>query len=266
LNWVWISVGYWVWDLVWRSVRDSVRRSIWDWVWDLVWHSVGSSVLGDVVIYGQHDASWLAAYDYFREVLGLYKETEPLYGLFELAKSANWELPYANICFVSECPAEIHQDDRWRLHNETGPALRYPDGWSIWAWHGIRVPQRVIEQPLELTVQEALKESNADIRRVMFVRIGGERLAKEMKKRIIDRDLDVSGHPRELFEIEGIADTRFVSLVDMSGKHYPAAPVPPQVNTCAEAVAWRHRYIEIDPRTGRRTKANWLHDTPQVAG
>ena len=37
-------------------------------------------------------------------------------------------------------PEFIKFDDQKRLHSETGPAILYRDGLSIYAWHGIRIP------------------------------------------------------------------------------------------------------------------------------
>ena len=98
---VWDSVGASVWDSVGGSVCGSVGASVGDSVRDSVWGSVGWNSVRDSV-YGQHDAARLSFYAYFREVCGLADETEPLVGLFELAKSAGWALPHRDICWVSE--------------------------------------------------------------------------------------------------------------------------------------------------------------------
>ncbi len=99
----WASVG----NSAMASVEASVWKSVWASVGNLVWASVVASVRNSVVasvkasdeasvwnpICGQHDADWLSFYAYFREVCGLVEQTEPLVGLFELAKSAGWALP-----------------------------------------------------------------------------------------------------------------------------------------------------------------------------
>ena len=137
------SVGASVRDSVGATVEDSVRASAGASVGASVWDSVRASV-GDLVG-GQHEAYWLAFYAYFREVCGIEEETKQLDGLLALSKSAGWALPYRDICFVSERHTTLLRDERGRLHAEDGPAVRYPDGWAVWAWHGVRVPQEVIE-------------------------------------------------------------------------------------------------------------------------
>jgi hypothetical protein len=156
---------------VWDSAVASVRASAGDSVRDSVLASVRASA-GDSV-YGQHEAHWLAFYEYFREVCGLTEETEKLSGLTELAKSAGWALPHEHICWVSERPSLIRLDQRRRLHCEDGPAIQYPDGWAIYAIHGVRVPRGVIEDPACITVERIANERNTEVRRVMIDRYKG---------------------------------------------------------------------------------------------
>ena len=192
------------------ALRDSIR--------DRVVGSVGASVVGSVQasvsvrnsVYGQHEAPWLSHYSYFREVCGLYKETEPMEGLSALARSAGWCVPYRNLAFVSERHTTLRRDERGRLHAEGGPAAAYPDGWSIWAWHGVRVPQVVIEQPDTLSVKDTLREENTEVRRVMLTRIGPERLQAELPASVLDEDVDGRGMPRRLFRLGDIDDRLFV--------------------------------------------------------
>jgi hypothetical protein len=121
-------------------------------------------------------------------VCELTSQTEKLTGLWELAESAGWALPHANICWVSERHNILTRDEQGRLHNFVGPACAYPDGWAIYAVHGVRVPADVIEQPDKLTGERILKESNAEIRRVMIDQVGRERFLTEVKAAPIHQD------------------------------------------------------------------------------
>ena len=56
-----------------------------------------------------------------------------------------------------------------RLHSATGPAVVYPDGWAVHAWHGTRVPSWVIDDP---TVDRITAEPNVEVRRCAIERIG----------------------------------------------------------------------------------------------
>ena len=238
---VWDSVG----DSVWDSVGDSVRASVWDSVrasvrdsvrasvGDSVWASVGDSV------YGQHDAGWLSFYDYFREAVGMSEETQKLVGIWQVAKSAGWWLPYKHICWISERPNNLKIDDRGRLHCETGPAISYPDGWSIWAWHGVKVEQYLIEQPSKITELVINEEKNAEIRRVMIARYGFDRYLKDGSF-ILEQQDDFGKLYRK--KINGELDLVFVKVVnstpepDETSKEY-ILPCRSTVKSAHEAVA-----------------------------
>src|SRR5437870_382562 len=162
---------------VWDSVGDSGGGSDGAGVWDSIGASVRASV-GDSVgasAYGQHDASWLGFYEFFRIVCGLTDQTEKLTGLIEQAKSAGWFLPHANICWVSERHNILARDERGSLHSVSGPACAYPDGWSIYAVHGVRVPADIIEDRPSITIARIDAEQNSEIRRMMMELYGYDR-------------------------------------------------------------------------------------------
>jgi hypothetical protein len=74
------------------------------------------------------------------------------------------------ICFASERPTHINCDEAGHLHCEIGPALAYPTGWSWWHWHGVRVPQSIIEEPRRITVEAIKGVREPTLRRVMIER------------------------------------------------------------------------------------------------
>jgi hypothetical protein len=150
------SVQAHVRESVWERVAESVKASVESSAREIapasvrapVWRSVAvqdvdlGSVLGSVLdsVRGAHEAGWLAFYHYFHEVAGLTEETAELSGSWELAQSAGWVLPHQNICWVAERHNILARDYTGRLHCETGPACAYPDGWEIYARHGVRAP------------------------------------------------------------------------------------------------------------------------------
>ncbi len=185
-NSVWASVVASVWGSVWASVRVSVWGSVGASVWGSVGDSVGASVWGST--YGQHDAGWVSFYAYFREVCGLVEQTEPLVGLFELAKSAGWALPHRNICWVSERHDVVQLNAEGRLHCNDGPAIHYPDGWSIYALNGVRVPEWLVETPpTDLDARKFAELENAETRREFVRKVGIERIATELGAEVLDR-------------------------------------------------------------------------------
>lgn len=255
---IWAIVGDNVGDSVgasvWAIVRENVRDSVWDNVWDnvgasvvaSVWDSVGASV-GDSVrasvgnsVYGSHEAGWLSFYNYFDEVCGLRKETAKLDGLIEISKSANWLLPYQDICFISERHNILHLDEHGRLHNETGPALAYPDGFSIFAVHGVRVSSEIIEQPHAITVKAIENQNNVEIRRVMIERYGIARFLLDSGAKKIHNDPYGTLYRKEIPDDEPLVMVQVQNSTpepDGSFKSY-FLRVPPEMQTAKQAVAW----------------------------
>jgi hypothetical protein len=263
------SVGDSVWDSVWDSVRDSVWASVGDSVRDSVWASVGDSVrdsvgasvrasvgdsvrasvgasVGDSVRdsvwaagYGQHDASWLGFYDTFAQ-FGLPDLVAPLTGLTRIAESSGWFWPFAGAVILTERPARLRRDDRGRLHSEDGAALQYPDGWGIYAWHGVRVAEAIIVNPSSITVGAIRAEQNSEIRRVMLTRYGEGRYLQDIGAVPIHADEFGTLYRAELPGDEPLVCVSVLNSTpepDGSRKPYMLR-VPPEIRTAHEAVAW----------------------------
>ena len=239
----WDSVGDSVWASVrasvWASVGDSVWDSVGDSVWASVWDSVGASVRDHLVraVYGQHDAAWLAFYLVFR---GLVPAVDKLDGLERSARASSWWWPYAGAVILTERPTVLCRDDRGRLHSPDGPAILYPDGWGIWAWHGVRLPRHVIEQPATITVKEIEAEGNAEIRRVMVERYGQARYLLDSGAKLIHSDEFGTLYRKEQEGDEPLVMVKVVNATrepDGSFKDYWLR-VDPRVRTAREAVAW----------------------------
>jgi len=83
-------------------------------------------------------------------------------------------------------PREIHRDVEGRLHCETGPALSWEDGYSQYYWHGISIPRRWINEPLSITSEDFLTESNAERRRALHEILGTDRLTEILELGTVD--------------------------------------------------------------------------------
>jgi hypothetical protein len=138
------------------------------------------------------------------------------------------------------------------LHDAAGPAVSWPGGERHWFWRGLRVPQRVIEEPDSLTPSDVHHEWNVEVRRVILERMGFDRYVREAGGRVIAED-DYgrlwrcspmpTASPLALLEM-GISEPLvFVEVEnatrapDGSARRY-FLRVPPTVSTPHEAVAW----------------------------
>ena len=160
------QVGAQVRDQVGDQVRDQVRAQVWDQVWDQVRDQVEAQVRG--AVWGQHDAGFLGWCDALHRI-GVTVDVE---GLSLVARNAGWWWPMRDAAILTDRPKTLHRDPQGRLHCTTGPALRYRDGWSIYAIHGVRVPAELIETGWD--VERVLREGNAEVRRAAIELTGWE--------------------------------------------------------------------------------------------
>jgi uncharacterized protein DUF6745 len=109
-----------------------------------------------------------------------------LAGLTSIARSCGWWWPREGVVILTERPNLLRRDPNGRLHDDEGPALRYPDAWGIWAWHGVRVDQEVIEDPGYLTVDRITNERNAELRRTYMEIYGQGRYMAEAGGELLD--------------------------------------------------------------------------------
>ena len=169
-----------------QSVGASVGASVMDSGGASVWDSVRDSV--GAACYGQHDASWIGFYDFFREASSLKEETEPLLGLTKTVMACGWWWPFENAVILTDRPSELHRDQRGRLHKDGGASLLYQDGWGLYRWHGVNVPKKYIVTPAdEIDVVEVLKESNSSVRMAVIQKVGFLRLKSQLKNSLISK-------------------------------------------------------------------------------
>jgi len=250
-----------VWASVGASVGDSVRASVGASVWASVWASVGASVrasVGDSVRasvwasgYGSHDVNWLAFYEYFRTECGLREATRKLEALTDLSHHAGWWLPHANICWVSERHNVLARDAAGRLHAVGGPAVCYPDGWAIYAVHGVRVPAKWVEKPAELDPKTALTWPNIEQRRAAAELIGWGRIIEQLSPVIVDRHPDPEVGTLLRVDLPDSPGEQFLRVRCATGRDF-VLPVPPDMKTARQAGAWTYGLTETQYRLERR--------------
>lgn len=128
-------------------------------------------------LYGQHEAEWLAFYDFFGRFCGI-QEVSKLSGLMRIARSAGWWWAFDEAVVMTERPKVLLRDGGGRLHAENGPALAYPDGFGLHSWHGTRVPPEVTTGA-GWSVRQIMDSHNVEIRRCAIERMGWEKFTHD---------------------------------------------------------------------------------------
>ena len=225
------SVEASVWASVWASVRDSVEASVFGYI-----HPAWRDVLSD--------AGWVAYYDYFTRIKAInnnnfnkyleYMRAGVFYGIF-----------LQNVAIICGRPQYIARDARGRLHAENKPAVLWNDGWGQYFWHGVSVPQKLIETPEQITQDDLAKEQNAEVRRAMMEKLG-ERFFSLLDVEEIARDNIGRGEymkgaiiyrTKERDPIAGDYIQYVKVICHSTGREYMLC-VPPHLTTPLAAVAW----------------------------
>ncbi len=196
--------------------------------------------------FGQHDAPWLSYYDFLSR-LGLV-QADAVSGLKKVAVSAGWWWPYKNLCILTERPRELHRENRLYLHNENGMAIRYPDGWGIYAFRGIIVPEYVINPPEPISLEMIEAEPNIEVRRVLIERFGLENYLSSGNLIKIHQDDCGILYRMNLKGDEPILVVRVINSTpepDGTRKNY-FLRVPPNMMRARQAVAWTFSLNEED--------------------
>lgn len=195
---------------------------------------------------GPAEYAALEPFRHIDNVAGGEIETQRMRGLWMLAGSAGWMVPHERVCWVSERPDTLHFDAKGLLHGTDGPALRYPDGWSFWAWKGIEVPAWAIEHPERTTIQSLDETFDPVLRRCLIEIMTPERVIASGAARRVSRD-ETGTLWSITWQYRGVTLDRWnaVEVVDGSPgpdgvhKHY-VLPVPTHLRTAREAVAWTY--------------------------
>lgn len=177
----------------------------------------------------------------------------------EIARSAGPWWALEGVALVSERPLVSHVDDEGRPHHPSGPALAWPDGFTVHAVHGVVVDRDVVEDPASITVARIDGEANAEVRRVLVERFGLDRLVREGGATLVAEDDTGRLWRREL----GDAWRRDEPVVVVEVRNSTPEPdgtcrtyllrVPPTTRTAREGVAWTFGLGSWEYRPSRET-------------
>jgi hypothetical protein len=142
------------------------------------------------------------------------------------ARYCHWWWPYKGIVIASERHSSVSFDSNRRLHNENDLAVKYPDGWGVYAIHGVRVPKEYVETPADkINPVSLLKEQNAQIRMAVIGKVGFSRLLRHLKTETISKGRNGD----RLISID-LGDQMIralhLSWEEIDGRHETVLPVP----------------------------------------
>ncbi|MEL7406702.1 MAG: DUF6745 domain-containing protein, partial [Cyanobacteria bacterium J06558_2] len=90
---------------------------------------------------------------------------------------------YENACIICDRPTKVSFDDKGRLHGEGSPAIQFVDGFSVYAFENVRLPEKYGKvHPSQWETQWLLEGNYADIIGILIENIGYERINRELNE------------------------------------------------------------------------------------
>ncbi|WP_242056931.1 MULTISPECIES: DUF6745 domain-containing protein [Oscillatoriales] len=83
-------------------------------------------------------------------------------------QDCGWIIPYKKLCIICDRPRKISLDDRGSFHAEGEPAIAFVDEFNIYAYRGVRLPEKYSKlPPSRWQTQWIAEEIDARLRRVL---------------------------------------------------------------------------------------------------
>lgn len=175
--------------------------------------------------------------DFLISVLGCEHDREKWDILQTLAYDCGWFFPFEKVCLVCDRPSTFSIDSEQRLHAEGRPAVEFADGFRVYAFQGVILPEKYgIVPSSEWNCDWLLSETNAELRRVLISGVGYDRMCQELRVRKLD-----SWAEYDLLEIPSEVDIEPIYLLQMtcpSTAKIHALRVPPDILSAREAIQW----------------------------
>jgi hypothetical protein len=243
------GVGKGVEDHVSANVWSHIEASVWDHVgepvWEYAWATLGPFLQDS--LYASVNAYFQAPSCAYRRFFDEFLAANELYALTHLNELVSGYWLGAEGAVLVRRPRRLSLDAEGRLHSGTGPCIEYGDGWGFYAWHGVRVPEKVILAPETLTREDFLNEEDVEVRRLIQERMG-QRFVQELGGIVLERGPHGTLYEVRLPEDDPEQVARYVQVQDASTERQYFLRVPPTVQTAAEAVAWTFQVAAEDYR------------------
>jgi Domain of unknown function (DUF6745) len=231
---------------LYRVLRDRLAPTIQQWQLDAVAAQAAS---------GTPDAVWCGVAAATRQLFPQARGPERLAGLERATAAAGWWWPFERAVVACERPVGVHRDQSGRPHNPDGPALAWPDGFALHAWHGMPVPAGLIDRLADVRLDDIRAEPNVELRRVLLERYGLDRYLREVGATRLHQDAAGTLWHAPLRDDEPLVMVEVVNATpEPDGTHRVYwLRVPPATRTAREGVAWTFGLPEDQYRPQRES-------------
>jgi len=185
-------------------------------------------------------------FDFALSVLKEDCDVKSKLGLNLLVNLGGWIFAHQKACVICDRPTKMCLDDKQLPHAEGFPAIQFSDGFSVYAYHGVGLPEKYGKiHPEQWQSQWLLEEENAELRRVLIQGIGYARISQELQATPLDDWREYT-----LLRINLNVDREQINLLKMtcpSTGYIHCLRVPPYFQNAREAIRWVN--WDIDPES-----------------
>jgi hypothetical protein len=157
--------------------------------------------------------------------------------LYDLLAYCGWVYPFESIVLICDRPHRRSTNPQQQLHAEGRPAIEYADGFSVYAYRDVRLPQKYGKlYPNQWRAEWLLSEKDHQLRQILMCGIGYDRLMQELP--VVELD---SWQNYTLFRINAPIDLESVYLLKrtcLQTGYLEVNRVPRAVESAREAIAW----------------------------
>lgn len=183
------------------------------------------------------DASAVGLIDFCICVLGCDHDAKQWEAFQSIIQECGCIFPFEKTCIVCDRPTKLSFDSEHRLHAEGEPAVQFADGWCLYFYHDVSLPEKYgALHPHQWQARWLLEERNAELRRVLIQGIGYGRICQELQATELD-----SWREYTLLRIDNDVDVEPIYLLKMtcpSTGFIHAMRVPPDMESAREAIRW----------------------------
>lgn len=167
-----------------------------------------------------------------------------------------------SIAAISDRPAEIHWNDAGQIHHESGPAIRWRDGWSIWCIGGVLVDEEIVLSPERQLLADIKGERDAEVKRIRINRWAGAgatpadgwcKYLKAIGAKTVDSRENLIENTLEKLLRSSAGEKLLVCACPSTARVY-ALEVPAEIRSCEQAQFWLWNQSSAAGRHGGRMR------------
>ncbi|MEG4250729.1 leucine-rich repeat domain-containing protein [Microcoleus sp. Pol10D4] len=144
-----------------RQITQELQRDFWEYCRDNSTSIVNRAFLWDTICVADFCVSVLR--------IVLNPDAQKAFEcLKQLLVECGWIFAFDKVCYVCDRPLRLSLDSEHRLHAEGESAIEFSDGYKLYSYHGVTLPEKYGEiHPNQWESTWILEEENAELRRAL---------------------------------------------------------------------------------------------------